>query len=249
MKVNKFGQVLYMAALGGCLTMMFPETAKAALGGPSYATESYVAMIQTGNPAIYVSMDSYDILKEAQPGEAYPILGDEGNGWVEIQVGEDVGYLSVKEGVSVRDKKEEQNTEEEAQETQEVLEEPEQQTVDNRRALVDYALQFLGCRYRSAGSDPSGFDCSGFVRYVMQNGAGVSLNRSSGAQAGQGVSVSSEQMRPGDLIFYAKGGRINHVAMYIGEGKVIHASTYKTGVKLSPWNYRAPAKIVNVLGE
>ena len=52
----------------------------------------------------------------------------------------------------------------------------------------------------------------------------------------------------GDLIFYGSGRGINHVAMYIGDGKVVHASTERTGIKTSPWNYRTPVKIVNVLG-
>ena len=55
-------------------------------------------------------------------------------------------------------------------------------------------------------------------------------------------------MQPGDLIFYGSGKGINHVAMYIGDGKVVHASTERTGIKTSPWNYRTPVKIVNVLG-
>ena len=75
------------------------------------------------------------------------------------------------------------------------------------------------------------------------------MNRSSGGQAQQGVTVSADQMRPGDLVFYGNGSRVNHVAMYIGNGQVVHASTYKTGIKLSPWNYRAPVGIRNVLGD
>ena len=55
-------------------------------------------------------------------------------------------------------------------------------------------------------------------------------------------------MKPGDLIFYGGGSGINHVAMYIGSGKIVHASTYDTGIKISNWNYRTPVKIVNVLG-
>ena len=82
----------------------------------------------------------------------------------------------------------------------------------------------------------------------MQNGAGVSLNRSSGSQAAQGVSISAAQMQPGDLIFYGNGKRINHVALYIGNGQIVHASTERTGIKISNWNYRAPVKIVSVLG-
>lgn len=118
-----------------------------------------------------------------------------------------------------------------------------------RQELVDYALQFVGNPYRTAGNDPhTGADCSGFVKYVMEHGAGISMNRSSVAQATQGQQISSDQMQPGDLIFYGNGSRINHVAMYIGDGQIVHASTHKTGIKISNWNYRSPVKIVNMMG-
>lgn len=117
-----------------------------------------------------------------------------------------------------------------------------------RQNLVNYSLQFVGGRYKAGGNDPhTGADCSGFTRYVMQHGAGVSLNRSSGSQATQGRTVSAEEMQPGDLIFYGNGSRVNHVAMYIGNGQIVHASTYSTGIKISQWNYRAPVRIANVL--
>ena len=116
-----------------------------------------------------------------------------------------------------------------------------------RQNLVDYALQFVGGPYRAGGNDPhTGVDCSGFVRYVMQHGAGISMNRSSGSQATQGHAVNSSQMQPGDLRFYSGGSGINHVAMYIGDGKIVHASTYATGIKISKWNYRNPVKIVSM---
>ena len=116
-----------------------------------------------------------------------------------------------------------------------------------RQNLVDYALQFVGGPYRAGGNDPhTGVDCSGFVRYVMQHGAGISMNRSSGSQAPQGHAVNSSQMQPGDLLFYSGGSGINHVAMYIGDGKIVHASTYATGIKISKWNYRNPVKIVSM---
>ena len=122
------------------------------------------------------------------------------------------------------------------------------QTASARQNLVDYALQFVGGPYRAGGNDPhTGVDCSGFVRYVMQHGAGISMNRSSGSQATQGHAVNSSQMQPGDLLFYAGGGGINHVALYIGDGEVVHASTEKTGIKTSPYNYRKPVKIVSLL--
>lgn len=116
-----------------------------------------------------------------------------------------------------------------------------------RQNLVDYALQFVGGPYRAGGNDPhTGVDCSGFVRYVMQHGAGISMNCSSGSQATQGHAVNSSQMQPGDLLFYSGGSGINHVAMYIGDGKIVHASTYATGIKISKWNYRNPVKIVSM---
>jgi len=121
------------------------------------------------------------------------------------------------------------------------------QEEEARQSLVNYALQFVGGRYRAGGNDPhTGADCSGFVKYVMQNGAGVSMSRSSASQAMQGRVISSDQMQPGDLIFYSNGSRINHVAMYIGDGQIVHASTYKTGIKVSEWNYRTPVKIVSM---
>lgn len=124
-----------------------------------------------------------------------------------------------------------------------------QAKADLRQQVVNFALSFLGGPYRYGGSDPAtGVDCSGFTRYVMSNAAGISLSRSSKSQANDGVAISADQMQPGDLIFYGGGSGINHVAMYIGSGKIVHASTYDTGIKISNWNYRTPVKIVNVLG-
>lgn len=134
------------------------------------------------------------------------------------------------------------------QEETEAKEAAEKQA-ETRQNLVNYALQFVGGPYRAGGNDPrTGVDCSGFVKFVMQNGAGVGMNRSSSTQATQGRAISANQMQPGDLIFYGSGSHINHVAMYIGNGQIVHASTYKTGIKISNWNYRAPVKIISVLG-
>lgn len=129
----------------------------------------------------------------------------------------------------------------------EVTEETEE--VFARQEVVDYALQFVGNPYRTGGNDPhTGADCSGFVKYVLEHSAGITMNRSSRSQATQGQQISAEEMRPGDLIFYGNGSSINHVAMYIGDGQIVHASTHKTGIKISNWNYRSPVKIVNMMG-
>ena len=118
-----------------------------------------------------------------------------------------------------------------------------------RENIVDYALSFVGGRYVWGGNDPhTGADCSGFVRYILSNTAGVSMSRTSAAQAQEGVTVSAEEMQPGDLLFYGKGSRVNHVAMYIGDGQIVHASTSKTGIKVSQWNYRNPIRIASFIG-
>ena len=79
--------------------------------------------------------------------------------------------------------------------------------------------------------DPNkGVDCSGFTRYVLGKAASISLPHSSTGQSSYGKAVTEDQMQPGDLLFYAGGGGINHVALYIGDGEVVHASTEKTGI-------------------
>ena len=83
----------------------------------------------------------------------------------------------------------------------------------------------------------------------MRHAAEVELPHSSGGQSRMGRVVSSSEMRPGDIICYGSGKRVNHVALYIGNGQIVHASTEKTGIKVSRWNYRTPVRIVNVLGD
>lgn len=129
------------------------------------------------------------------------------------------------------------------------LEEKANQQASLRNKVVNYGLQFVGGRYVWGGTNPNtGADCSGFVQYVMRNAAGVSLPRTSREQAKTGRSISSSEMRPGDLIFYTgSNGVVNHVAMYIGNGQVVHAASRKSGIKISTWNYRKPKYIRSYL--
>lgn len=118
---------------------------------------------------------------------------------------------------------------------------------DIRVDLCQFAKQFLGNPYVWGGTSlTKGADCSGFVKSVFGN-FGVSLPRTSREQANTGTKISASDLQPGDLVFYAKGGRVNHVAIYIGGGQVIHASSPKTGIKISSYNYRTPYKMTRVL--
>ena len=102
--------------------------------------------------------------------------------------------------------------------------------------IADYALQFLGCRYVYGGSSPKGFDCSGFTSYVYRQ-FGYSLNRTASSQLDNGTPVAKEELQPGDLVMFKESGsgskRASHVALYIGNGQIIHASTASVGVIIS----------------
>lgn len=88
--------------------------------------------------------------------------------------------------------------------------------------LVAQASKYIGTKYVYGGTSPSGFDCSGLVQYSLRK-LGVSIARSSSAQYGYGVAVSKSNLQPGDLVFFSRGGGISHVAIYAGNGQVIHA--------------------------
>lgn len=119
---------------------------------------------------------------------------------------------------------------------------------DVRVELVEYAKQFLGNAYVWGGTSlTKGADCSGFVLSVFKK-FGVSLPHHSGSQANSGTKISAGDLQPGDLVFYGNSrGTINHVAIYIGGGQVIHASGRKTGIKISNYKYRTPVKYVRIL--
>ena len=100
-------------------------------------------------------------------------------------------------------------------------------------SIASYALKFVGNPYVSGGTSlTNGADCSGFTWAVYQN-FGISIPRQSDAQGHSGKSVSYADAQAGDIIYY--GG---HVGIYIGGGRIVHASTAKTGIKISSATYR-----------
>ena len=222
------------AGICGSLTSM-------AAIGPGFAAGTYVATVTAESVNINKNRDSEEVLFTAKAGSTYEVLEDCGDGWMKVRVHDTEGYLPVSENAVV----------EEAEEGEIAMiqkEARESSASYKRQQLADYALQFVGGPYQYGGSDPhTGVDCSGFTRYVYQHGAGITLNRSSRGQALQGKEISADQMRPGDLLFYGSKSNIDHVAMYIGEGKIVHASTERTGITISNWNYRNPVKIRSIM--
>lgn len=105
--------------------------------------------------------------------------------------------------------------------------------------IASYATQFVGNPYVWGGTSlTNGADCSGFTQAVFRN-FGYSIPRTSSSQSSAGKSVSVSNLQAGDLIFYGNGGTVNHVALYIGGGRVVHASNAKDGIKISQYNYRS----------
>ena len=88
-------------------------------------------------------------------------------------------------------------------------------------AIVNKAYQYLGVRYVWGGTTPSGFDCSGFIQYVYRS-QGISLPRTSRAQAASGKYVSIANAQPGDILYFGQSS-VTHVGIYIGNGRMIHS--------------------------
>lgn len=154
------------------------------------------------------------------------------NGWVKFLLDDEEAYVSG-EYVDVEERLEKAVTLTELLYGQGVS--------DVRVDLVQYAKQFVGNPYVWGGTSlTNGADCSGFTMSIYKK-YGVSLPHHAASQAQLGTKVSLGEAKPGDLVFYAKNGSINHVAIYIGNGQVIHASSPKTGIKISGVNYRTPA--------
>lgn len=190
--------------------------------------------------------------------ERYPVV-DQQDGWVQI----DLGSVDEEDGGQDGDEKAYISTRDNNIEVRYALNEaikftPSKDngssgggssTKQSRRSqLVNYALQFVGNRYVWGGTSlTNGVDCSGFTMRVMEK-FGVSLPHYSGSQAQMGKKVTSATMQPGDLIFYAgSNGKVNHVAIYIGNGRIVHAASRRSGIKTSTWNYRTPVAIRSML--
>ena len=135
-----------------------------------------------------------------------------------------------------------ESREEEAARLQKEQEEQKAQAAGNGQAIVDYACQFIGNPYVWGGTSlTNGADCSGFIKSVYAN-FGISLPHSSVALQRAGSEVSYENAQPGDIVCYA-----GHVAIYMGGGQIVHASSPSTGIKTGSATYRSIISVRRVL--
>jgi cell wall-associated NlpC family hydrolase len=100
--------------------------------------------------------------------------------------------------------------------------------------VVQAAYQLRGTRYVMGGTSRSGFDCSGFVRYILSHSGGVDLPRTATEQYYRGRALSRAELSPGDLVFFKNTYKhgISHVGIYSGDGKFIHAANSHKGVRM-----------------
>lgn len=225
------------------------------------ATQMAIITTDVLNVRVEPNTDS-KIWTQIVKDERYPVV-DQQDGWVQI----DLGSVDAEDGSQDGDEKAYISTCDNNVEVRYALNEAIKftpakdsssgassdgsgsSTKQSRRSqLVNYALQFVGNRYVWGGTSlTNGVDCSGFTMRVMEK-FGVSLPHYSGSQAQMGKKVTSATMKPGDLIFYAgSNGKVNHVAIYIGNGRIVHAASRRSGIKTSTWNYRTPVAIRSML--
>lgn len=188
------------------------------------------------------------ILTRINKGNEYKVQ-KQVNGWVKISVKDTIGYVKA-DYVSLH-KEYDQAISLKSQEitsTLKVSNESVSSKIDSLRDnIVSYAMKFLGNPYVWGGTSLTrGADCSGFTQSVFKD-FGIRIPRTSRTQATGGKRVSLSNLQPGDLIFYTRQGRINHVALYIGNGKVIGARSPRNGIQITKYNYRTPYKAVRYI--
>lgn len=177
------------------------------------------------------------VLSQVGNSEAFTV-NSVADGWVEISVDDSVGYIS-QDYVTLA----------QALPTAKTIEQVKygDGVSDVRASVVSYALQFVGNRYVWGGTSlENGIDCSGFTMRILGK-YGVSLPHSSKAQPSCGTKISASDAKPGDLFFYGSGSSISHVAIYIGNGQIVHASNKRDGIKVSNAFYRSPICVARYL--
>lgn len=158
---------------------------------------------------------SYDTVASIPGGTVLELEGVD-NGWYKITYSGKTGYVS-SDYITI-------TTEPDATETA---------SSDLGAQIVAYAEEYLGTPYVLGGNGPNQFDCSGFTKYVYSH-FGYTLNRTAADQLQNGVSVSKDELQPGDLVFfkYRTSKPVSHVGIYIGNGEFIHASTNRYVVQI-----------------
>jgi cell wall-associated NlpC family hydrolase len=161
-----------------------------------------------------------------------PVTDDEGIFWYRVSAGGHSGWMMA-EFLAQAEAPAPEAPAEQAR-TSAAAEAPPAGSSSLRSNIVNLGMSKVGSRYRFGGTGPSSFDCSGFVYYVVNN-SGFRISRDMGAQLAAGRRVSTDEMQPGDLVFFTNTYKrgLSHAGIYIGNGKFVHAENESTGVVVS----------------
>lgn len=180
---------------------------------------------------------SSDVVSKLKQNDKVTLLERSGE-WYKIKTsGSDIGWAS-SEYITIRKANVSRGDDVDREDSEDIGLPSDDGQTDSTivQQILSYAKKFLGTDYVYGGDTPKeGFDCSGFTKYVFAK-SNIYLERTASDQATHGAKVLKANLKPGDLVFFDNNGRrnsINHVGIYIGGGKFIHASTPRTGVIIS----------------
>ena len=237
------GEIVALSAQGDALSVVDVEDdwVKVTMGADvtGYVSSDYVCLDYAYETAKTVEEDGQaETVVASAPQATEPA----GTSTEEIIYGiGDVNNTESQDGITAGDT----NTEPMITDAPAITETADPTTISTRgQEIADFAIQFVGNPYKYGGTSlTDGADCSGFV-YAVYAHFGYQLPRSSYDQANAGYQVSVSDLKPGDLIFYRDFG---HVALYVGNGQVVHASTPQTGIKYSAYNYASICRVVRIV--
>ena len=237
------GEIVALSAQGDALSVVDVEDdwVKVTMGADvtGYVSSDYVCLDYAYETAKTVEEDGRaETVVASAPQATEPA----GTSTEEIIYGiGDVNNTEPQDGTTAGDT----NTEPMITDAPAITETADPTTISTRgQEIADFAIQFVGNPYKYGGTSlTDGADCSGFV-YAVYAHFGYQLPRSSYDQANAGYQVSVSDLKPGDLIFYRDFG---HVALYVGNGQVVHASTPQTGIKYSAYNYASICRVVRIV--
>lgn len=206
----------------------------------AYDIMERVAVVTADSLRVRSEMNTDSEIITSIPKDEKITIAEEYDDWIALEIDDEIGYCS-KEFVDIQVRLRDAMTLTEARFGEGVS--------DGRAALVTFALQYVGNRYVWGGTSlTKGVDCSGFTMQVYRQ-FGYSLPHYSGAQAKCGKSIKLSEAKPGDLVFYGRGKTIGHVAIYMGNGQIVHASNKRDGIKVSSVYYRNILKVVRVIDD
>lgn len=180
------------------------------------AQKAVVVCDGRGKKLMSAPSEKSDELKTFANGDECIIISRELE-WTKIMFGEDeVGYIATDSVMNMN----------EYEAYKAFLVEVRERNTSNSGSVAEKIIaegeKYIGTRYVYGGNTPSGFDCSGYVQYVLKN-VGITVGRSSRDQYKDGIAVERANLQRGDLVFFSHGGNISHVGIYAGGGKVLHS--------------------------